>query len=211
MINLAWRNVETPHQPQSARTADKLAFPPELTFLVKFYTSNHTIHCYKTLSGDQPCQCWVKNQHFGDQLCLYHQGQCHWSCEFYNIHGPWKFKIQYSPDYPTFGYPTFRFIRRAVSERSILSTVIVRDWILSTRHLLTLNNKGRRPLQTYYCSGAGVTLPQRKGRRLRSKYPNFLKNKLFHLQIYIALNTTFVCEIFSFDAILYFLRNLIIS
>jgi hypothetical protein len=26
-------------------------------------------------------------------------------------------------------------------------------------------------LQTYYCSGAGVTLPQRKGRRLRSIYP----------------------------------------
>jgi hypothetical protein len=33
-----------------------------------------------------------------------------------------------------------------------------------------------------YCSGAGVTLPQRKGRRLRSKYPLLisLKNKLFH-------------------------------
>jgi hypothetical protein len=30
--------------------------------------------------------------------------------------------LQQSPD-----YPTFRFIRRAVSERSILSTVIVRD------------------------------------------------------------------------------------
>jgi hypothetical protein len=29
-------------------------------------------------------------------------------------------KIQYSPDYPTFGYPAFRFIRLAVSERSIL-------------------------------------------------------------------------------------------
>jgi hypothetical protein len=28
-----------------------------------------------------------------------------------------------SPDYPTFGYSTFRFIRRAASERSILSTV----------------------------------------------------------------------------------------
>jgi hypothetical protein len=45
---------------------------------------------------------------------------------------------------------------------------------------LTLNNKGRRPLQTHYCSGAGVTLPQRKGRRLRCKYPlkNLFKNKL---------------------------------
>jgi hypothetical protein len=71
-----------------------------------------------------------------------------------------------SPD-----YPTFRFIRRAVSERSILSTVIVRDWNLSRPHLFTLKNKGRRPLQTCYCSGAGVTLPQRRGRRFRSKYP----------------------------------------
>jgi hypothetical protein len=26
-------------------------------------------------------------------------------------------------------------------------------------------------LHTYYCSGTGVTLPQRKGRGLRSKYP----------------------------------------
>jgi hypothetical protein len=64
------------------------------------------------------------------------------------------------------------FIRHAVSESSILSTVTVRDWILSRPHFLTLNNKGRQPLQTHDCSGAGMTLPQRKGRRrLRSKYP----------------------------------------
>jgi hypothetical protein len=37
------------------------------------------------------------------------------------------------------------------------------------------------------------------------------KNRLFHLQIYIMLNTIFVCEISSFDAALYFLRHLIIS
>jgi hypothetical protein len=38
------------------------------------------------------------------------------------------------------------------------------------------------------------------------------KNKLFHLQIYIALNTfLFVCEMSSFDAVFYFLCNLIIS
>jgi hypothetical protein len=103
-----------------------------------------------------------------------------------------------SPDYPTFSYQTFRFIWHAMSERSILSTGIVRDWILLRLHLLTLNNKGRWLLQTYYWSGAGVTLPQRKGRRLRSKYPKPIssKNKLFHLQIYIMLNTIFDCEIF---------------
>jgi hypothetical protein len=34
-----------------------------------------------------------------------------------------RFTNYSSPDYPTFGYPTFSFIRRTVSERSILSTV----------------------------------------------------------------------------------------
>jgi hypothetical protein len=29
--------------------------------------------------------------------------------------------VEYSPDYPTVGYPTFRFIRPALLERSILS------------------------------------------------------------------------------------------
>jgi hypothetical protein len=38
---------------------------------------------------------------------------------------------------------------------------------------------------------------------------NFVK-ELFHLQIYILLNAVFVCEVFSFDAILYFLCNVII-
>jgi hypothetical protein len=40
---------------------------------------------------------------------------------------------------------------------------------------------------------------------------NLLKKKLFHLQICIKLNTIFVCEIFLFDAVLYFFRNLILS
>jgi hypothetical protein len=31
--------------------------------------------------------------------------------------------IQYSRDYPIFGYPTFRFIRRVVSQRYILPTI----------------------------------------------------------------------------------------
>jgi hypothetical protein len=106
------------------------------------------------------------------------------------------------PNYPT------AVIRRAVSECSILSIIVVRDWILSRPHLLTLNNKGRRPLQTYCCPGAGVTLPQRKGRRLISKCPVLIswKYKLFHLQIYIKYY--FCSWIFSFDAVLYFLRNL---
>lgn len=45
---------------------------------------------------------------------------------------------------------------------------------------LTLNNKGRRLLQMNYRSGAGTTSPQRKGRRLKSKYPLLTtsKNKL---------------------------------
>jgi hypothetical protein len=38
--------------------------------------------------------------------------------------------------------------------------------------LASLNDKGRRPIQTHYCSGAGVALPQRKGRRLRSTITN---------------------------------------
>jgi hypothetical protein len=36
---------------------------------------------------------------------------------------------------------------------------------------------------------------------------NFLKKKLFHLQICIVEDTIFVCEVFSFDAVLYFLRD----
>jgi hypothetical protein len=52
---------------------------------------------------------------------------------------------------------------------------------------------------------------KRKEAQKQISITNLLKNKLFHLQIYIMLNTIFVCEIFSFDAVLYFLRNLIIS
>jgi hypothetical protein len=56
--------------------------------------------------------------------------------------------IQQSPDYPTFGYPTFRFIRRAVSERSILSHHVA-EWITLPHHA---------PSTFYVRSGAGVTL-----------------------------------------------------
>jgi hypothetical protein len=35
--------------------------------------------CYKIFSGDQRCQCLVKNQCFGDYLCLHHQGRQGWS------------------------------------------------------------------------------------------------------------------------------------
>jgi hypothetical protein len=67
----------------------------------------------------------------------------------------------------------------------------------------------REATATDGASGAGVTLPKRKGRRLRSKYPLLIseKNKLFHIQIYIM--TVFVREIFSFDDVLHFLHYLI--
>jgi hypothetical protein len=49
----------------------------------------------------------------------------------------------------------------------------------------------------YYCSGAGMTLPQRKGRRLRSEYPLLMSSKINTLNLhYCILNTIFVCEIF---------------
>jgi hypothetical protein len=34
------------------------------------------IYSYVPFSGDQPCQCWVRNQRFGDLLCLHRQSQC---------------------------------------------------------------------------------------------------------------------------------------
>jgi hypothetical protein len=52
---------------------------------------------------------------------------------------------------------------------------------------------------------------KRKEAQKQTPITNFLKNKLFHLQIYIMLNIIFVCEIFSFDSVLYFLPNLITS
>jgi hypothetical protein len=39
----------------------------------------------------------------------------------------------------------------------------------------------------------------------------FSKKKLFQLQIYTMLNTTFLCEIFSFDAVLYFLHYVTVN
>jgi hypothetical protein len=56
-------------------------------------------------------------------------------------------------------------------------------------------------------------LAARKRKEAQKQIPitNFFKNKLFHLQIYIILNPIFVWEIFSVDAALCFLRNLITS
>jgi hypothetical protein len=47
-------------------------------------------------------------------------------------------------------------------------------------------------------------------RKGKSKYPILIssKHKFFNLQIYVMLNIIFVCEIFSFDTALYFLRNI---
>jgi hypothetical protein len=116
-------------------------------------------------------------------------------------------------------YKKFPIIWLPVTWHSILSYlpcqtrdswwIILRDSVLSRLHLLTMKNKGRQLLQMYYCSGTGVTLPHRKGRRLRSKYPLLIssKNKFFHLQIYVMLNITSVFEICSLDAVLYFLHN----
>jgi hypothetical protein len=48
-------------------------------------------------------------------------------------------------------------------------------------------------------------LAAKKRKEAQKELPitNFLKNKL-HLQIYVMLNSIFVCEIFSFGAIAYF-------
>jgi hypothetical protein len=54
-------------------------------------------------------------------------------------------------------------------------------------------------------------LAARKGKEALKQIliTNFLKNELFHLQIYIILNSVLVYESFSFDIILYFLCNVI--
>jgi hypothetical protein len=122
--------------------------------------------------------------------------------------GYFQHLIQQSPDYPTFGYPTFRFIRRAVSERSILSTV--------TSACNRMNHSP--PPRTFYILCTQLLLfwrwrdlaaEKRKEAQKQIPISNFWKNKLFHLQICIMLSTIFVCEIFSFYVVLYFLRNLI--
>jgi hypothetical protein len=122
----------------------------------------------------------------------------------------WIIWLEYSPDYPTFGYPTFRFIRRAVSERSILSTV--------TSACNRMNHSP--PPRTFYILCTQLLLfwrwrdlAAKKRKEAQKQIPNtnFLKNKLFHLHIYIMFFTVCVCEIFSFDTVLYFLRNLITS
>jgi hypothetical protein len=50
-----------------------------------------------------------------------------------------------------------------------------------------------------------------EGSPAANNYHSFLKKKFFHLQIYITLNTIFVCKMFSCEAVLYSLQNLIIS
>jgi hypothetical protein len=49
-------------------------------------------------------------------------------------------------------------------------------------------------------------LATKKRKEAQKQIPitNFLKNKLFNLKIYIMLNTIFVCEIFSSDAVCIF-------
>jgi hypothetical protein len=42
---------------------------------------------------------------------------------------------------------------------------------------------------------------KRKEAQVQIPITNFLKNKLFHLQIYIMLNIIVVSEVFSFDAV----------
>jgi hypothetical protein len=95
------------------------------------------------------------------------------------------------PDIPF--YTTCRVEQRKLTRREGHA---VRDLILSPPRLLTLNNKVRRLLQTYCCSGPGLTFQQRRGRRLIRKYPLISEKINFHLQNYIMLNVIFVSEIF---------------
>jgi hypothetical protein len=99
--------------------------------------------------------------------------------------------------------PFYQQPTQPVTERIILPQPHT-SYILCTQLQLLL---------TCYCSDAGMILSKRNGRRLRSKYPLLIssENTIFHLQIYITLNTIFVHEIFSFDAVLHFLCNLKIS
>jgi hypothetical protein len=103
-------------------------------------------------------------------------------------------------------------IRPSVIRHSVLSDVPCRnanshsDGLNSIETALAYVGQTTKGGDRYRRTTAQVTLPQRKGRRLRSKYPLLIssKNKLFHLQICIVLNTIFVCEIFSFDAAVVF-------
>jgi hypothetical protein len=89
------------------------------------------------------------------------------------------------------------FIQHALSECSILSTVnsmCSRMNQTPPPHTFYILCNQLQLLHTYNSLCTGMTLPQRNGRRHRSKYPLLIswKNKHFHLQIYIMLNTVFV-------------------
>jgi hypothetical protein len=51
---------------------------------------------------------------------------------------------------------------------------------------------------------------ERKEAQKQKHVSNFFKKLTLHLQIYTVLNTIFGCASFLFDAILYFLHNLVI-
>jgi hypothetical protein len=59
--------------------------------------------------------------------------------------------------------------------------------------------------------GRWCDLAAQKRKETRRKYLLISsKNKLLHLQVYVMLSIVLVCEIFPFDAVFYFLCNLII-
>jgi hypothetical protein len=75
--------------------------------------------------------------------------------------------LQQSPDYPTFSYPTFRFVRRALSERRIADRLSHSKGLGAIKTAVVYVELQREAISA---DGAGVTLPQRKRSRLRSKY-----------------------------------------
>jgi hypothetical protein len=100
-------------------------------------------------------------------------------------------ELYWGPD-----YPTFRFIRRAVSERPILSSV--------NSASREINHAPDRAPSTFYvlCCFTVQALARssrgEKTKKLRNKEIHFtdLLKINFYLQIYIIFNTVFVCEIF---------------
>lgn len=103
--------------------------------------------------------------------------------------------IKYSPDYPILGYPTFAFIRHAVLERYILSTVTLHEVKQitppTTTHLLhfvyTMASLFRR-----WCDLAAMKI-----KWAQTRIRNFLKNKHSFTNLYYVTLFWFVWKFFT--------------
>jgi hypothetical protein len=83
--------------------------------MVKQYLFSVPYGQYRSWNGEV-----CSNSHGGGERGYY---RCAWSFSSIIVLQSIPLHLQYSPDHPTFGYPTFCFISGTVLERSILSTV----------------------------------------------------------------------------------------